>query len=162
RCLRDEDLRADRQFEFMQLDAEMSFASADDVMGVIGRAVAAAAEVVTGEPVPAIERMTWHGAVDSHGTDKPDLRFGMEPVDASEVFAATAFNAFQAEAVKAIRVPQGADASRSKLDGLIDRAKQLGAGGLVWMRVGAGRALDAPILKFLADQEQLGLVDVTG
>jgi aspartyl-tRNA synthetase len=85
----------------------------------------------------------------------------MELVDVSEVFAATEFKAFQAEVVKAIRVPGEAGMSRSKLDGLIDRAKQLGAAGLVWMRVGDGRALEAPILKFLADQEQLGLVDAT-
>jgi aspartyl-tRNA synthetase len=162
RCLRDEDLRADRQFEFMQLDAEMSFASADDVMAVIGRAVAAAAEAVTGEPVPPIEHITWQQAMERYGTDKPDLRFGMELVDVSEVFAATEFKAFQAEAVKAIRVPGEAAATRSKLDGLIERAKQLGAGGLVWMRVGDGRALDAPILKFLSESEQLGLVDATG
>ena len=162
RCLRDEDLRADRQFEFMQLDAEMSFASADDVMAVIGSAVAAAAESVTGKPVPPIERMTWHEAMDRFGTDKPDLRFDMELVDVSEVFAATEFKAFQAEAVKAIRVPGEGGMSRSKLDGLIDRAKQLGAAGLVWMRVGEGRVLEAQVLKFLAEQEQLGLVDTTG
>jgi aspartyl-tRNA synthetase len=162
RCLRDEDLRADRQFEFMQLDAEMSFASADDVMAVIGRAVAAAAEAVTGEPVPPIEHMTWQQAMERYGTDKPDLRFGMELVDVSEVFAATEFKAFQAAAVKAIRVPGEGGATRSKLDGLIERAKQLGAGGLVWMRVGDERALDAPILKFLSEPEQLGLVDATG
>ncbi|HZP30843.1 MAG TPA: aspartate--tRNA ligase [Acidimicrobiia bacterium] len=162
RCLRDEDLRADRQFEFMQLDAEMSFATADDVMGVIGRAVAAAAEAVTGAPAPPVERMTWHEAMERFGTDKPDLRFGMELVDVGEVFAATEFKAFQAESVKAIRVPGEGGTTRSRLDGLIDRAKQLGAAGLVWMRVGDGRTLDAPILKFLADQEQLGLVDATG
>jgi aspartyl-tRNA synthetase len=162
RCLRDEDLRADRQFEFMQLDAEMSFADADDVMAVIGRAVAAAAEAATGEVPAPVEQMTWHEAMERYGTDKPDLRFGMELVDVSEVFAATEFKAFQAAAVKAIRVPGEGGVSRSKLDALIDRAKQLGAGGLVWMRVGEGRALDAPILKFLAEQEQLGLVDATG
>jgi aspartyl-tRNA synthetase len=100
--------------------------------------------------------------MDRCGTDKPDLRFGMELVDVSEVFAATEFKAFQAEAVKAIRVPGEGGATRSKLDGLIERAKQLGAGGLVWMRVGDGCALDAPILKFLSDPEQLGLVDATG
>jgi aspartyl-tRNA synthetase len=162
RCLRDEDLRADRQFEFMQLDAEMSFATAEDVMEVIGRAVAAAAEAVTGAAAPAVERMTWHEAMERYGTDKPDLRFAMELIDVSEVFAATEFKAFQAEAVKAIRVRGEAGMSRSKRDSLIDRAKQLGAAGLVWMLVGEGGALDAPILKFLSDQEQLGLVDETG
>ena len=82
RCLRDEDLRADRQYEFMQLDAEMSFVDQDDVLAVIGEAVLDAAEAVTGEPVPPIERMTWHEAMERFGVDKPDLRFGMELVDA--------------------------------------------------------------------------------
>jgi aspartyl-tRNA synthetase len=140
----------------------MSFAGGDDVMAVIGGAVAAAAEAVSGEAVPAIERMTWHEAMERFGTDKPDLRFDLELVDVSEVFAATEFKAFQAEVVKAIRVPGEGGMSRSKRDGLIDRAKQLGAGGLVWMIVGDGRTLEAPILKFLAEQEQLGLVDATG
>jgi aspartyl-tRNA synthetase len=106
--------------------------------------------------------MTWHEAMERYGTDKPDLRFGMELIDVSEVFEATEFKAFQAEVVKAIRVRGEAGMSRSKRDALIERAKQLGAAGLVWMLVGDGGALDAPILKFLSDQEQLGLVDVTG
>ena len=78
RCLRDEDLRADRQFEFMQLDAEMSFATADDVMAVIGEAVLDAAEAITGSRPGAVERMTWHHAMEVYGSDKPDVRFGLE------------------------------------------------------------------------------------
>ena len=81
RCLRDEDLRADRQFEFMQLDAEMSFADADDVMGVIGEAVLDAAEAVTGTRPGPVSRMTWHQAQEHYGSDKPDVRFGLELVD---------------------------------------------------------------------------------
>jgi aspartyl-tRNA synthetase len=161
RCLRDEDLRADRQFEFMQLDAEMSFADADDVMEVIGAAVVAAVEAVTGTTAPSIERMTWHEAMARYGTDKPDLRFGLEIVDVAEVFAATEFRAFQAESVKAIVVPGEGDMGRNKLDALIDRAKGLGAAGLVWMRVQDG-ALDAPVAKFLSEPERLGLLDATG
>ena len=89
--------------------------------------------------------------MERYGTDKPDLRFGMELVDVSEVFAATEFKAFQAEAVKAH--PRARRGRRDPLEArrLIERAKQLGAGGLVWMRVGDGRALDAPILKFLSE-----------
>ncbi len=162
RCLRDEDLRADRQFEFMQLDAEMSFADADDVMEVIGGAVAAAIETVTGAAPPAIERITWHDAMARYGTDKPDLRFGLELIDVAEVFAATEFRAFQAEAVKAIVVPGQGDMGRNKLDGLIERAKGLGAQGLVWMRVQDGGVLDAPVAKFLGETERLGLLDTTG
>ena len=135
RCLRDEDLRADRQFEFMQLDAEMSFADADDVMGVIGEAVRDAAEAVTGERPGAVARMTWHEAMARFGSDKPDVRFGLELCDLGEVFAATEFRAFQADVVKGFVLPGQGDLGRAAVDRLEDRAKQLGAGGLVWMRV---------------------------
>ncbi len=162
RCLRDEDLRADRQFEFMQLDAEMSFADADDVMGVIGAAVLDAAEAVTGTRPAPVSRMTWHQAQERYGSDKPDVRFGLELIDLCEVFAATEFRAFQADMVKGIRLPGQGSMSRAQVDKLVDRAKQLGAGGLVWMRVLDGGGLDAPIVKFLSDAEQLGLVDVLG
>ena len=87
RCLRDEDLRADRQYEFMQLDAEMSFVDQDDVLEAISASVLAAAESATGERPPTIERMTWHEAMDRYGVDKPDLRFGMELVELTDVFA---------------------------------------------------------------------------
>ena len=85
RCLRDEDLRADRQFEFMQLDMECSFASQDDVMAYVSEAVLDAAEAATGERPPPIARITWAESRDRFGTDKPDLRFGMELVDLSEI-----------------------------------------------------------------------------
>ena len=139
RCLRDEDLRADRQYEFMQLDVEMSFVTQDDVLAAISEAVLAAAEAVTGERPPTIERITWHEAMDRFGIDKPDLRFGMELVELTDVFAATEFKAFAgAGAIKGIRVPGGADEyGRNQLDELTDRAKRSGAKGLVWMRVAA-------------------------
>jgi aspartyl-tRNA synthetase len=162
RCLRDEDLRADRQFEFMQLDAEMSFADGDDVRAVISDAVRAAAEAVTGEPVPEIPTMTWHHATEVYGSDKPDLRFGLELRDLSEVFAATEFRAFQQDAVKGIRVPGEGELGRGRLDALIERAKELGAAGLVWMRVREHGALDSPIVRHLTEQEQIGLCDEMG
>jgi aspartyl-tRNA synthetase len=168
RCLRDEDLRADRQFEFMQLDAEMSFAGQDDVIAVISEAVANAAETVRGDAIPPIERMTWLDAMERYGSDKPDLRFAMELVDLSEVFAATEFRAFAgAEVVKGILVDGQGDLSRSRVDALVDRAKELGAAGLVWMRVTGtsdnGRAvLESPVVKFLSEAEQLGVVDALG
>lgn len=158
RCLRDEDLRADRQFEFVQYDAEMSFAGADDVMEVVGTAVADAVEAATGERPGAFPRMTWHQAQERYGTDKPDVRFGMELVDLGPVFASTGFRAFQAEAVKGIRVVGEGAASRSRLDALTDRAKGLGAAGLVWMRVGEGGALESPVAKFLSDDERRDVV----
>ncbi len=162
RCLRDEDLRADRQFEFMQYDAEMSFAGQEDVMGVVTEAVGAAIEAVTGSRPGAVPRMTWHEAMERYGTDKPDVRFGMELVDLGPVFAQTEFHAFQAPAVKGICVAGQGEVSRSTVDALVDRAKLLGAAGLVWMRVKDGGALDAPILKFLNDDEQQGIVETLG
>jgi aspartyl-tRNA synthetase len=164
RCLRDEDLRADRQYEFMQLDAEMSFVDQDDVLAAISVAVLEAAEAVLGERPGEIPRITWHEAMDRYGSDKPDLRFGMELVDLTGVFAATEFKAFAgAAAIKAIRVPGAAgDYGRNKLDALTDRAKKLGAKGLVWMRVGDGGVLDSPVAKFLSEGEQTALVAAVG
>jgi aspartyl-tRNA synthetase len=162
RCLRDEDLRADRQFEFMQLDAEMSFADADDVMACIGASVSDAVETVTGVRPGDIPVMTWHEAQARFGSDKPDTRFGMQLVDLGEVFAATEFRAFQAPVVKGILVAGQGSMPRAQLDKLIERAKQLGAGGLVWMRVQEHGVLDAPVAKFLSETEQLGLVDALG
>ena len=105
RCLRDEDLRADRQYEFMQLDMEMSFVDQDDVLDAVSEAVLDAAEAVTGERPAPIERMTWHDAMNRFGIDKPDLRFGMELVELTDVFADTEFKAFAgAESIKGIRV----------------------------------------------------------
>jgi aspartyl-tRNA synthetase len=168
RCLRDEDLRADRQYEFMQLDAEMSFVGVDDVLGAISRAVVAAAKSVTGSAPPEIERITWRDAMNRFGVDKPDMRFGLELIELTSVFAATEFKAFaQAPSIKGIRVdaatyPEAAAAGRNKLDQLTDRAKQVGAKGLVWMRVGEGGALDSPVAKFLGDAEKQNLLSATG
>jgi aspartyl-tRNA synthetase len=157
RCLRDEDLRADRQFEFMQLDAEMSFASQDDVLAVISAAVADATEAATGTRPAEVPRMTHAEAAERFGTDKPDVRFGMELVELTPVFADTEFNAFKAPCIKGIRVPGEGQAPRNRLDALTDMAKRFGAKGLVWMRVGEGNALDSPVAKFLGDDEQQGI-----
>ncbi len=156
RCLRDEDLRADRQFEFMQLDAEASFVSQDDVLGFISHAVASAAEAVTGERPGEIPRMSWLDAMERFGTDKPDIRFGMELVELTGVFADTEFRAFQAPCVKGIRVPGGAETSRNRLDDLTDQCRLWGAKGLVWMKV-LNEGLNSPVAKFLTDGEQADL-----
>ncbi|HRW42625.1 MAG TPA: aspartate--tRNA ligase, partial [Microthrixaceae bacterium] len=102
RCFRDEDLRADRQFEFTQLDAEMSFVSQEDVLVAITAAVSAATAAVTGDEVTDVPRITWRDAMDRYGSDKPDVRFGMELVELTDVFAATGFNAFKASCIKGI------------------------------------------------------------
>jgi aspartyl-tRNA synthetase len=162
RCVRDEDPRADRQFEFMQYDMEMSFADADDVMSVVTEAVQAAVESVRRERAPEFRRMTWQESMDRFGVDKPDVRFELELVDVSEVFAATEFRAFQTEVVKGVRVPGEGAMGRGRLDALTDRAKQLGADGLVWMRVEQHGGVESPVAKFLSEGEQLGVVDVLG
>ena len=167
KCLRDEDLRADRQYEFMQLDAEMSFVNKDDVMAMISTAVIAAAKAATGVEPPPIERMTWHDAMNHYGIDKPDLRFEMKLVEMTSVFAKTEFKAFaSAESIKAICVraadyPQQAASGRNKLDSLTDKAKKLGAKGLVWLKVTEGMVLDSPVAKFLSESERSHLLSAT-
>ena len=174
RCLRDEDLRADRQFEFSQLDMETSFATQDDVMAYVSEAVLDAAEAATGERPPPIVRMTWTDALERFGTDKPDLRFEMELVDLSAAFAGTEVRAFTGSYVKALCVPEGASFTRSRLDGLVEQAKRAGAGGLAWFRVTAAEgasesagavdealALDSPLDRFLSDAERTAILERT-
>ncbi len=157
RCVRDEDLRADRQFEFMQLDMEASFVGQEEVLGFVSEAVAEAAEAVTGQRPAAIDRITWHDAMDRYGSDKPDVRFGRELVDLTPVFAATGFNAFKAPCVKGLRMPGGAAMTRNQLDGLTADAKRWGAKGLVWMRVEPDGSLSSPVVKFLSGDELAGV-----
>ena len=163
RCLRDEDLRADRQYEFMQLDMEMSFVTQDDVLDAVSEAVLDAAEAATGERPAAIERITWHDAMDRYGIDKPDLRFGLELVELTPVFAATEFKAFAgAGSIKGIRVPGAAsEYGRNQLDKLTDRAKSLGAKGLVWLKV-TDDGFDSPVAKFLSDDEAVAVRSAMG
>jgi len=166
RCLRDEDLRADRQFEFSQLDMEASFVDQEDILAFVSEAVRDAAEAATGTRPGPVPTITWAEAMDRYGTDKPDVRFGMELVDLTEVFAGTGFRAFAAPCVKAIVLAGGASLSRSRLDALTDRSKSLGAKGLAWFRVTEGAAggtdVDSPVAKFLSDEEKSGLVARTG
>jgi aspartyl-tRNA synthetase len=164
KCLRDEDLRADRQYEFMQLDAEMSFVSQDDVLENIGRAVIAAAKAVTGQEPPTIQRITWLEAMNRFGVDKPDMRFGIELVELTNVFSGTEFKAFAgAPSIKGVCVdaasyPDAASFGRNKLDALTDRAKKIGAKGLVWIKVGTDGAVESPIAKFLSESEVKNLL----
>ncbi|MGH9019550.1 MAG: aspartate--tRNA ligase [Acidimicrobiales bacterium] len=161
RCLRDEDLRADRQFEFSQLDIEASFVTAEDVMAFTSLAVLDAAEAATGVRPGPIPSMTWADALERYGTDKPDLRFGVTLQDLSAVFAATGVKAFAAPVVKALRIPEGASISRSRLDELTDQAKSLGAKGLAWFRV-TSDGLDSPLARFLGDDEAAALRGLDG
>jgi len=159
RCLRDEDLRADRQFEFTQLDVEASFVGEDEVLAFVTDAMVEAAEAATGERPGEFARMTWAEALARYGTDKPDVRFGMELVDLTAAVAGSGFKAFHAPAVRAIVVPDGGRLGRARLDELVERAKSLGAKGLVWMRaVGDPVALESPVAKFLTAGELEGIV----
>lgn len=165
RCLRDEDLRADRQFEFTQLDLECAFATEHEIRAAVTEAVLDAAEAATGERPTSVETITWAEAIDQYGTDKPDLRFEMHLVDLTPVFAGTEVKAFSAPCVKALRVEGGATMSRSALDNLVERAKSLGAKGLAWFKVAEDDgvlSLDSPLDRFLSEEERAGFLATTG
>jgi aspartyl-tRNA synthetase len=154
RCMRDEDLRADRQFEFVQLDAEMSFVTQDDVLECISEAVLAAAEAISGSrPCEVIPRITWTEAMERYGSDKPDIRFGLELCELTDIFAKTEAKVFQTQSVKGIRVPGGAEMTRNRIDGLTDFVKRLGAKGLAWFKVKDGGEVDGPVAKFMSPDE---------
>jgi aspartyl-tRNA synthetase len=158
RCARDEDLRADRQFEFTQLDLEASFADTEDVIGFVSEAVSDATEAATGRRPDEMVRISWHEAMDRYGTDKPDVRLGMELVELTGIFGATRFQAFQAPAVKGVNVRGGGETTRRTLDDLTGRARQLGAKGLAWMKVAAAGELASPVAKHLGEEERRQLV----
>jgi aspartyl-tRNA synthetase len=158
RCFRDEDLRADRQPEFTQLDVEMSFVEADDVMGVIDGLVARTAREILGiEVALPLPRLSWDEAMERFGHDAPDLRFGLEIVDCTPPAAESGFRVFRAAAesggrVRGIRVPDAAGRfSRKELDDLTAVAVEAGAKGLVWLKVEPSGELSGPVAKNLAD-----------
>ena len=160
KCLRDEDLRADRQFEFTQLDMEMSFADQEDVLDAVTKCLKTVVEKVAPGVETTFETMTWFQAIDEYGIDKPDLRFETKIIECSKVFEKTEFNAFKAPSIKALCLKGMGDISRSNLDSLTDKAKKLGAKGLVWMRV-TNEGLDSPIAKFLSKVEIDELINTT-
>jgi len=162
RCLRDEDLRADRQFEFTQLDVEMSFVTQADVQEAVTKAVVAATEAAVGEAPGEVPRLTWRESMERFGTDKPDLRFGMELVDLSTALAGTKARALQAPSVQAIVVAGAAGLGRGRLDALVERAKELGAAGLAWFKVGEGGVVDSPLAKFLDEAATAAIAVDTG
>ena len=165
RCLRDEDLRADRQFEFSQLDVEASFAGRDDVLGFVTGAVAAATVEVAGHDPGEFDHMTWHEAMERFGSDKPDTRFGMELAELTPVFSDTKARVFQAPCVKGICLTSGAETlPRSRVDELVATCQRWGAKGLAWMRVvhsedSTGAALDGGVAKFLSATEGAGVIE---
>ncbi|MGG3957325.1 aspartate--tRNA ligase [Bhargavaea massiliensis] len=160
RCFRDEDLRADRQPEFTQVDIETSFMSQDDILAMIERMMARVMKVAKGVDIPIpFPRMSYDEAIARYGSDKPDTRFGLELVDLSEqvkdcgfkVFASAVQNGGQ---VKAINVKGAADKySRKDIDALTEYVARYGAKGLAWLKVEAD-GLKGPIAKFFTEDEQ--------
>ena len=162
RCYRDEDFRADRQPEFTQLDVEMSFVEQDDVIALAEEVLVALWRLVDVEIPTPIRRMTFADAMERYGTDKPDLRFGLELVDLTSYFASTPFRVFQAPYVGAVVQPGGADTPRRGFDAWQEWAKQRGAKGLAYVTVGADGELAGPVAKNITDDERAGLAAATG
>jgi aspartyl-tRNA synthetase len=162
RCYRDEDFRADRQPEFTQLDVEMSFVNTDDVIAVAEEVLAALWALIGYQlPLP-IPRMTYADAMRRFGSDKPDLRFGLELVECTEYFAATPFRVFQAPYVGAVVMPGGASQPRRTLDGWQDWAKQRGHRGLAYVLIDEDGTLGGPVAKNLSEAERGGLAVQVG
>jgi len=162
RCYRDEDFRADRQPEFTQLDIEMSFVDQDDVIEV-GEAIVKAAWKLIGVDVALpIRRITFAEAMRRFGSDKPDLRFGLELVELTDYFKDTPFRVFQAPYVGAVVMPGGASQPRKTLDAWQEWAKQRGAKGLAYVLVEETGELGGPVAKNLSEQERTGLAAAVG
>jgi aspartyl-tRNA synthetase len=164
RCYRDEDFRADRQPEFTQLDIEMSFVEQDDVIE-LAEAVMVELWALVGFEIPRpIRRMTYAEAMSRYGSDKPDLRFGVELTDLTEYFAQTRFRVFQNPYVGAVVMGGGASQARRQLDAWQEWAKQRGARGLAYVLVGEDGALDerGPVVKNLSEAERGGLAPAVG
>jgi aspartyl-tRNA synthetase len=162
RCYRDEDFRADRQPEFTQLDVEMSFVDQDDVIALAEDVLTAMWGTIGVELATPIPRMTYADAMRRFGSDKPDLRFGLELVECTDYFAGGTFAIFQAPYVGAVVMPGGADQPRRALDAWQEWAKQRGAKGLAYVLVGEDGELRGPVAKNLTDEERAGLAAHTG
>jgi aspartyl-tRNA synthetase len=162
RCYRDEDFRADRQPEFTQLDMEMSFVDADDVIAVSEEVLKAVWALIGYELPTPIPRITYTEAMRRFGSDKPDLRFGVELVDCTEYFSDTTFRVFQAPHVGAVVMPGGASQPRRTLDGWQEFAKQRGHKGLAYVLIAEDGTLGGPVAKNLSDAERDGLAAHVG
>ncbi len=168
RCFRDEAHRADRQFEFTQLDIEMSFVDQEDVFAEMERLFQRLIRALHGLDVPApFPRLAFDEAIERYGSDKPDLRYQMELVDVAAAFEGTAFNVFASVLasggrIKAICAPGGSVLSRKELDLLVQDVKGRGAAGLVWMVVEEGWTVRSPVEKHLSPGEVAGVIEAAG
>ena len=163
RCLRDEDLRADRQFEFMQLDMEASFVTQENILTFVSEVIKDSVENITGERPGEIPTMTWHDAMERFGSDKPDTRFGMELIELSDIFQETEANVFKVDCVKGILYPKGAETlGRNAIDALTEKCQSWGAKGLAWFKVGENSSLEGALTKFMSDREIAQLTSAMG
>jgi aspartyl-tRNA synthetase len=166
RCFRDEDLRADRQNDFTQLDVEMSFVERDDVLEVTERMFKRVWRALFEVDLPPFPRLTFADCMARFGVDKPDLRFGMELSDLTDVFRATEVKIFRGAidgggSVKSIVLAGGADLTRKQRDELAEEAKSLGAGGLAWAAL-TPEGMRSPLERLLSETERARLVPATG
>lgn len=157
RCFRDEDLRADRQPEFTQIDIEMSFIDEEDIIAMNEGMLAHIWKQFKGVDIGKVPRMSYQQAMDSYGSDKPDLRFGLEIRDLKEIVLGAEFQVFKdalarSGVVRGIPVPKGGSESRSYFDKLTDLAKSAGAKGLVWIKWESDK-LSSPIAKFFSEDQ---------
>ena len=168
KCFRDEDLRADRQPEFTQVDIEMSFVDQDDVMGALEAVLSDAFAKVGVQMELPLRRMAYWDAMDTYGTDKPDTRYGMELHDVTSIFAESGFKLFASAAaaegqhIKAICCPGAGVWGRSKIDKLANVAATFGAKGLAWVAFKADGSVQSPIAKFLSEAEIAALKEAMG
>jgi aspartyl-tRNA synthetase len=163
KCFRDEDLRADRQLEFTQIDVEMSFVDQENIFEIVeGLMKLYYKEVWKKELTLPLPRLTFDEAMEKYGSDKPDLRCSLEMVTLNDVFQNTNFKVFQDQIkgngiITGLLAPGCGEYTRNQLDVLTDFVKKLGAGGLIWMRVKENE-LEAPIAKFLSDEEKKNII----
>jgi aspartyl-tRNA synthetase len=163
RCYRDEDFRADRQPEFTQLDIEMSFVEQDDVIALSEKVISALWSGLAGHEISLpIPRISYAEAMSRYGSDKPDLRLGVELTDLTEYFKDTPFRVFQAPYVGAVVMPGGASQPRRQLDAWQEWAKTRGAKGLAYVLVGEDGTLSGPVAKNITDAEREGLAKAVG
>ncbi len=162
RCYRDEDFRADRQPEFTQLDLEMSFVEAADVVAISEEIITALWKLIGYDVPTPLPRISYAESMRRFGTDKPDLRFGLELVECADYFSGTPFRVFQAPYVGAVVMPGGASQPRRTLDGWQDWAKQRGHRGLAYVLVGDDGTLGGPVAKNLSEAERDGLAAHVG
>ena len=164
RCFRDEDLRADRQPEFTQVDVEMSFARPDTIFGIIEPLMREVCAVIGREIGTPFQRMPYTEAIATYGSDKPDLRCGMPIQDLRELFPESSFRVFREivagdGTVRGFVVKNAAGYSRSEVDGIVDQAKQLGAAGLIWARRAEDGAITSSVMKALGEEEIRRMLD---